>query len=100
MAKGEEKLLSDSEAWKSLEELFGPDSVVRPDQTIKTDIVRTGTPALDRAIGIGGWPRGRLIQLAGAPSSGKTLLALIAMANWQAQDPENCVAFILSLIHI
>ncbi len=94
MAKGEEKLLSDSEAWKSLEELFGPDSVVRPDQTIKTDIVRTGTPALDRAIGIGGWPRGRLIQLAGAPSSGKTLLALIAMANWQAQDPENCVAFI------
>ena len=94
MAKGEEKLLSDSEAWKSLEDLFGSESVVRPDQTIHTDTVPTGTPSLDRAIGIGGWPRGRLIQLAGAPSSGKTLLALIAMANWQAQDPENCVAFI------
>lgn len=94
MAKGEEKLLSDSEAWKNLEDLFGSESVVRPDQTIHTDTVPTGTPSLDRAIGIGGWPRGRLIQLAGAPSSGKTLLALIAMANWQAQDPENCVAFI------
>ncbi len=94
MAKAEEKLMSETEAWKQLEELFGSDSVVRPDEVIKTDIIRSTTPALDRALGVGGWPRGRLIQLAGAPSSGKTLLALLAIAEWQSEHPDNCAAFL------
>ena len=85
MAKGEDKVLSEVDAWKQLEDLFGSDSIVRPDEVIKTEFVRTGSPSLDRAIGVGGWPRGRLIQLAGAPSSGKTLMALLAIANWQRE---------------
>jgi recombination protein RecA len=94
MSKAEEKLMSDGEAWKQLEELFGSDSVVRPDEVVKTEVIRTTTPSLDRALGVGGWPRGRLIQLAGAPSSGKTLLALLAIAKWQSEHPENCAAFL------
>jgi recombination protein RecA len=94
MAKGEEKVLSEVDAWKQLEDLFGSDSIVRPDEVVKTDYIRTGSASLDRAIGVGGWPRGRLIQLAGAPSSGKTLLALIAIANWQKKHPDNCAAFL------
>jgi RecA/RadA recombinase len=89
-----EKLMTESEAWRHLEDLFGSDSVIRPDEVIKTDIIRTKTPSLDRALGVGGWPRGRLVQLAGAPSSGKTLLALLAIAEWQSKDPENCAVFI------
>lgn len=94
MAKGEEKMMSETEAWKQLEELFGSDSVVRPDEVVKTDVIMTTTPSLDRALGVGGWPRGRLIQLAGAPSSGKTLLALLAIAEWQSEHPDNCAAFL------
>ena len=94
MAKAEEKMMSETEAWKQLEELFGSDSVVRPDEIVKTDVIKSTTPSLDRALGVGGWPRGRLIQLAGAPSSGKTLLALLAIAEWQAEHPENCAAFL------
>jgi recombination protein RecA len=94
MAKGEDKVLSETDAWKQLEDLFGGDSIVRPDEVVKTDFIRSGTPSLDRAIGVGGWPRGRLIQLAGAPSSGKTLMALIAIANWQKEHPDNCAAFL------
>lgn len=95
MAKNDEiKLMSESEAWKQLEDLFGSDSVIRPDEVVKTDVIRSTTPSLDRALGVGGWPRGRLIQLAGAPSSGKTLLALLAIAEWQSQHPENCAAFL------
>ena len=94
MAKGEEKVLTETDAWKQLEDLFGGDSIVRPDEVVRTDFIKSGTPSLDRAIGVGGWPRGRLIQLAGAPSSGKTLMALIAIANWQKEHPENCAAFL------
>ena len=92
--KGEVKILSEQDAWDQLSDLFGSDSIVRPDEVIKTDIIRTGAPSLDRAIGVGGWPRGRMIQLAGAPSSGKTLMSLIAIANWQKQHPDNCAAFL------
>jgi len=96
MSKSEEKekIMSESDAWKQLEELFGSDSVVRPDQVVRTDVIRTTSPSLDRALGVGGWPRGRLIQLAGAPSSGKTLLGLLAIAEWQSEHPDNCAAFL------
>ena len=92
MAK--EKELSETEAYNIISDLFGADSIRDPDINAKTDIVRTCSPELDRAIGVGGWPRGRLIQLAGKESSGKTFMAFMAMANWQAQDPDNCCAFI------
>ncbi len=89
-----EKLLTGSDAYKQLSSLFGEDSVVRPESIQKVDIIKTNSPGLDRAIGVGGWPRGRLIQIAGQQSSGKTLLSLCAIAQWQALDPENCAAFL------
>jgi len=94
MAKGEEKIMSEGEAWKLLDDLFGENAVVRPDEVVKTDIIKSRSPSLDRALGVGGWARGRMIQLAGAPSSGKTLLALLAIAEWQSQHPDNCAAFL------
>jgi recombination protein RecA len=88
------KELSEGQAWKHIVDLFGDESVFHPEEVQKVDIIRTGSPSLDSAITIGGWPRGRLIQLAGKESSGKTFMAMMAMARWQSLDPENCVAFL------
>jgi recombination protein RecA len=92
MAK--EKELSETDAYNIITDLFGEDSIRDPDINAKIDIIKTCSPELDRAIGVGGWPRARLIQLAGKEASGKTFMALMAMANWQSHDPENCCAFI------
>jgi recombination protein RecA len=95
MAKeSKEKELSDTQAYQHILDLFGADSVVHPEAISTPDIIRTGSPGLDRAIGVGGWPRGRMTQLAGKESSGKTLLCMLAIANWQAEHPENCAAFL------
>lgn len=88
------KELSEGAAWKQINDLFGDDSVMHPEQAMKVDIIKTRSPELDRAITIGGWPRGRFIQLAGKESSGKTFMGLMAMAEWQSLDPENCCLFI------
>ena len=73
------EVLSDAKAAEQIESLFGADNVLWSANTIKRgiEIIKTPSPSLDRALGIGGWPRGRLIQLAGKESSGKTLLALL-----------------------
>jgi recombination protein RecA len=88
------KELSEGQAWKHVAELFGDEAVFHPEEVQKVDTIRTGSPSLDSAITIGGWPRGRLIQLAGKESSGKTFMAMMAIATWQARDPENCAAFL------
>src|SRR5207253_2200507 len=46
-------------------------------------VVPTGSLALDRALGTGGWPRGRIVELFGSESSGKTTLVLEAIAQAQ-----------------
>lgn len=87
------KELSDFEAFKHINELFGNNARMAYEKE-EVDIISTTSPSLDRALGVGGWPRGRFIQLAGQPSAGKTLLSLLAIAEWQSLDPENCAAFI------
>ncbi len=52
----------------------------------------TGVPALDRGLGIGGYPRGRMVEIFGAPSSGKTRLSLRAIA--AAQERGGSAAFV------
>jgi recombination protein RecA len=60
----------------------------------KCDVISTGSYALDNAIGIGGIPRGAITQFAGIQSSGKTLMALSTLAQWQSMDPKNWGMFI------
>lgn len=61
------------------------------DNTAKVQPVSTGIPSLDYALGIGGWPWGRLVELYGPESSGKTTLALHTIATFQkyAKDPNH-----------
>src|SRR5271154_4045612 len=80
----------------NLRKSFGNSSVFSGDDEIleTADPISTGSYALDATIGIGGVPRGRITQLAGAEASGKTLLALSIVKNWQAQHPENWALWI------
>jgi recombination protein RecA len=58
----------------------------------KCDVIPTGVLAIDRALGVGGVPRGRVIEIYGPESSGKTTLALTIVAN--AQKAGGAVAYI------
>ena len=62
------------------------------DGTPKIPVIRTGSLALDAALGIGGYPRGRIIEIYGPESSGKTTLTLHAMR--EAQRTGGVAAFI------
>jgi recombination protein RecA len=87
------KEMTEAQAWDHINEMFGG-TVRHPDEVEKVSVFTTRSPALDRALQIGGWARGRIYQMAGKPSSGKTFMALVAMAEWQSEDPENCCCFI------
>jgi recombination protein RecA len=89
--------ISESEAQKEMAKHFGADSFfISGDDVImsKTMHIRTGSPSLDEALGIGGIPRGRIVQLAGKESSGKTMLALSCIKNYLNENPENTAMFI------
>lgn len=92
--KKEAELMSESDAYKHIVDLFGDNTVYNPSEIEAVETFTTRSPNLDRALGVGGWARGRIYQLAGRPSSGKTFMSLIAMAEWQSKDPENCCCFI------
>jgi recombination protein RecA len=70
-----------SEAEKS----FGKGSLMRLDGQTKVpvEVIESGSVALDRALGIGGYPKGRIIEIFGPESSGKTTLTLHAISNVQ-----------------
>ena len=61
-------------------------------EKIDIDVIPTGSLLLDNALGVGGYPRGRIIEIYGPESSGKTTLALHAIAEAQKMGGE--VAFI------
>lgn len=70
-----------------IEKKFGKGAIMRygdTDGVVKMDIIPTGSLALDAALGIGGIPRGRIIEIYGPESSGKTTLALQMAAEAQA----------------
>src|SRR5579864_1951973 len=60
----------------------------------KLPVISTGSLVLDDALSSGGLPKGRLIQYYGAPGSGKTLMAMLAIKEAQAQDPDSQQMFI------
>ncbi len=81
-------------ALKIIEKQYGKGAIMRlgdePDR--KVESTSTGSIALDIALGVGGYPKGRIIEIYGPESSGKTTLALHAIA--QVQEKGGNVAFI------
>jgi len=81
-------------ALSQIERAFGKGSIMRMGQRPKeqADVISTGSLGLDIGLGIGGLPRGRIIEIYGPESSGKTTLALHAIA--EAQKKGGTCAFI------
>ena len=81
-------------AMAQIEKMYGKGSIMRlGDQTdLAVDYIPTGSLALDVALGIGGLPKGRIIEIYGPESSGKTTLALHVVAEAQKKGGE--VAFV------
>lgn len=82
------------EALKQIEKQFGKGSVMRLGDRaeVSVDVIPSGSLALDVALGIGGYPKGRIIEIYGPESSGKTTLTLHAIA--EAQKKGGRAAFI------
>lgn len=81
-------------ALSQIERAFGKGSIMRMGQRpkVETNVISTGSIGLDIALGIGGMPRGRIVEIYGPESSGKTTLALHVLA--EAQKKGGTVAFI------
>ncbi len=70
-----------------LHKRFGAGSIMRLGErgAVATEVIPTGSLTLDDLLGVGGWPRGRVAEIYGPESSGKTTLALHAVAEVQAR---------------
>jgi len=82
-------------ALAQIEKAYGREAIMRLGDRaakIKVDVIPTGILSLDLALGVGGFPRGRIIEIYGPESSGKTTLALHAVA--QAQKLGGSAAYI------
>ena len=80
-----EKLKALQAAMDKIEKNFGRGSIMKlGDENIEqVDVIPTGSIGLNAALGVGGYPRGRIIEIYGPESSGKTTLAIHAMAECQ-----------------
>ena len=89
-----EKLKALQSAMSKIEKDFGKGSIMKMgDQQIEhVEVVPSGSIGLDYALGVGGYPRGRIIEIYGPESSGKTTLAIHAIA--EAQKAGGTAAFI------
>ena len=102
MAKKEEeivdikkaKLQAIQAAMSKIEKDFGKGSIMKlgDDNIEKVDVIPTGSISLNAALGVGGYPKGRIIEIYGPESSGKTTLAIHAIA--EAQKDGGIAAFI------
>ena len=89
-----------NEALKAIEKEYGKGSIMKLGDraNVAIDAIPSGSIALDVALGIGGYPKGRIIEIFGPESSGKTTLALHAIAECQKMggrcafiDAENAI---------
>jgi recombination protein RecA len=94
MSKVPDKQKAVESAMVQIERQFGKGSIMKlgSNQIVEVPTISTGSLALDKALGIGGLPRGRVIEIYGPESSGKTTLALHAVA--EAQKQGGIAAFI------
>ncbi|AER20505.1 TPA: recombinase RecA [Streptococcus suis] len=91
---GDERKKALDDALKSIEKDFGKGAVMRLGERAeqKVQVMSSGSLSIDIALGAGGYPKGRIIEIYGPESSGKTTVALHAVA--QAQKDGGIVAFI------
>ncbi|MDK7231399.1 hypothetical protein QP442_08515, partial [Pauljensenia sp. UMB1177] len=75
------------QALKQIEKNFGKGAIMKMGESTDTQVstVPSGSLSLDIALGVGGYPRGRIIEVYGPESSGKTTVALHAVAEVQKQ---------------
>lgn len=87
MAKEEKNEVKDmlSETLKQIQKMFGKGSVMKLGErpSVDVDIIPTGSLLLNECLGVGGYPKGRIVEIFGPESSGKTTLALHAIAECQ-----------------
>ena len=83
--KNTEKAAALETALAQIEKQFGKGAVMRlgQNQAMQVEAISTGSLSLDLALGIGGLPRGRIVEIYGPESSGKTTLALHCIAEGQ-----------------
>ena len=81
----EEKLKALKATLDRLDKSFGKGSVMRlgDEPSEKLEVIKTGSISLNRALGVGGFPKGRVVEIYGPESSGKTTLAIHAIAEAQ-----------------
>ncbi|NQN39111.1 recombinase RecA [Streptococcus suis] len=91
---GDERKKALDDALKSIEKDFGKGAVMRLGERVeqKVQVMSSGSLSIDIALGAGGYPKGRIIEIYGPESSGKTTVALHAVA--QAQKDGGIAAFI------
>src|SRR5688500_8266969 len=94
MSAQDKKNKSIGEAIRTIHKQFGSGSIMRLDgsDVQQVEVIPTGSVALDVALGVGGLPRGRVVEIFGPESSGKTTLTLHAIA--EAQRAGGVCAFI------
>ena len=87
MAKEKETVSADvlDETLKQIQKIFGKGAIMRlgEREAVDVDAIPSGSLLLDEALGVGGYPKGRIIEIFGPESSGKTTLALHAIAECQ-----------------
>ena len=87
MAKEKETISADvlDETLKQIQKIFGKGAIMRlgEREAVDVDAIPSGSLLLDEALGVGGYPKGRIIEIFGPESSGKTTLALHAIAECQ-----------------
>jgi len=89
-----DKLKALRAATEKIEKNFGKGSIMKMGDEVveQVEVIHTGSIGLDAALGVGGYPRGRVIEIYGPESSGKTTLAIHAIA--EAQKAGGIAAFI------
>ena len=94
MSPQEGKLKALQAAMSKIEKDFGKGSIMRmgDEQIENVEVIPTGSIGLNAALGVGGYPKGRIIEIYGPESSGKTTLAIHAIA--EAQKAGGIAAFI------
>ena len=95
-----EKLKALQLTMEKLDKTFGKGAVMKlgDNPVEKVDVIPTGSLTLDLALGINGYPKGRVVEIYGPESSGKTTLAIHAIAEVQKQG--GIAAFIDAVLHL